>query len=78
MDSRILPAEMPNSKLNEYTYEQGFEEQLLINSEFANCFCCPICQGIPRNPVVISLCGHFLCESCIQKQLEAAKYQDDD
>ena len=78
MDSRILPADLPNCKLNDYSYEQGFDESLLLNSEYAECYSCPICQGIPRNPVVISLCGHFFCESCIQKQLEAAKYEEDD
>ena len=78
MDSRILPADLANSKLNDYNYEQGFDEQLLINSEFADCFSCPICHGIPRSPVIISLCGHFFCEGFIQKQLEAAKFEEDD
>ena len=78
MDSRVLPADLPNCKLNEYDYEQGFDEELLVNSEYAECFSCPICQGIPRNPVVISLCGHFFCESCVHKQLEAIKQDEDD
>jgi len=68
MDSRILPADLPNSKLNDYNYEQGFDEQLLINSEFADCFSCPICHGIPRNPVIIKHCGHLFCECCLEKQ----------
>ena len=48
MDSHILPADLPNTKLNDYNYEQGFDEQLLINSEFADCFSCPICQWNPE------------------------------
>ncbi len=27
MDSRILPADLPNNKLNDYFYEQGFDEE---------------------------------------------------
>jgi len=76
MDSRILPADLPNTKLNDYNYEQGFDEQLLINSEYADCFSCPICHGIPRSPVIIKKCGHLFCECCIEKQFEAAKLQD--
>jgi len=78
MESRILPADLPNCKLNDYNYEQGFDEQLLIISEFADCFSCPICHGIPRNPMIIKKCGHFFCECCIEKQFEAANLQDID
>ena len=78
MDSRILPADLPNSKLNDYNYEQGFDEHLLLNSEYADCFSCPICHGIPRSPVIIMLCGHLFCECCVEKQFEAAKLQDYD
>ena len=76
MDSRILPADLPNSKLNDYNYEQGFDEQLLVNSEYADCFSCPICHGIPRTPVIIKLWGHLNWERCVQKQFEAAKFED--
>ena len=68
MDSRILPTDLPNNELNDYSYQQGFDEQLLINSEYADCFSCPICHGIPRNPVIIKHCGHFFCECCVEKQ----------
>ena len=78
MDSRILPADLPNSKLNDYTYEQGFDEQLLVNSEYADCFSCPIGHGIPWSPVIIKLFGHLFCECYIMKQLEAPKIQDED
>ncbi len=78
MDSRILPADLPNKKLNEYDYEQGFDEELLLNSEYAECYSCPICHGIPRSPVIITLCGHFFCECCIQKQFLPINYVDDD
>ena len=78
MDTRILPADLPNSKLNDYTYEQGFDEHLLVNSEFADCFSCPICHGIPRSPVIIKFCGHLFCEGCTQKQFEAAKNEDEE
>jgi len=78
MDSRILPADLPNSKLNDYNYEQGFDEHLLVNIEYADCFSCPICHGIPRSPVIIKLCGHLFCECCLAKQFEAAKLEDYD
>ena len=78
MDSRILPADLPNSNLNDYNYEQGFDEQLLVNSEYADCFSCPICHGIPRNPVIIKLCGHFFCECCLKKQFLPVNYVPDD
>ena len=78
MDSRILPADLPNSKINEYDYEQGFDDSLLLNSEYADCYSCPICHGIPRSPVIIKLCGHLFCECCILKQLEAPKIKDED
>ena len=67
MDSHILPTDLPNSKLNDYDYEQGFDEHLLVNSEFADCFSCPICHGIPRSPVIIKHCGHLFCECCLEK-----------
>ena len=60
MNSRLLPEDVPNNKLNDYDYEQGFEEELLVNPEYADCFSCPICHGIPRNPVIIKPCDHFL------------------
>jgi len=78
MDSHILPADLPNTKLNDYNYEQGFDEQLLINSEFADCFSCPICHGIPRNPIELTLCGHFFCECCIDKQFTSLPYYHED
>ena len=71
MDSRILPPDLPNCKLNDYDYEQGFDESLLLNSEYADCFSCPICHGIPRNPVLIKPCNHFFCECCVEKQQAA-------
>ncbi len=78
MYSRILPADLPNCKLNDYNYEQGFDEQLLVSSEYADCFSCPICHGIPRSPVILKLCGHLFCECCLKKQMEAHIYEDDD
>ena len=75
MESSILPSDLPNIELNEYSYEQGFDEKLLVNSEFAECFSCPIYQGIPRSPVIINLCGHLFSECCIVKQFEAAKLE---
>ncbi len=68
MDSRILLTDLPNNELNYYCYEQGFDEQLLVNTEYADCFSFPICHGIPRNPVIIKHCGHFFCECCVEKQ----------
>ena len=73
MDSHILPADLPNTKLNDFNYEQGFDESLLVNSEFADCFSCPICHGIPRNPIELTFCGHLFCECCFEKQIEAYK-----
>ena len=78
MDSHILPADLPNWKLNEYDYEQGFDEQFLVNAEYAECYSCPICHGIPRNPVIIKLCRHFFCECCINKQFLPVNYVADD
>ena len=79
MDSRILPPDLPNNKLNDYDYEQGFEEELLVNPEYADCFSCSICHRIPRNPVIIKPCGHFFCECCVEKQeaSETAQYHDE-
>jgi len=78
MDSHILPADLPNTKLNDYNYEQGFDESLLVNSEFADCFSCPICHGIPRNPIELTFCGHLFCECCLEKQIEAYKLEEDE
>ena len=78
MESSILQSNLPNIELNEYSYEQEFDEKLLVNSEFAECFSCPICHGIPRSPVIIKLSGHLFCECCIVKQFEAAKLEAED
>ena len=71
IDSFILQAYLPNSKLNDYYYEQGVDEQLVVNSEIADCFSCP------RTQVIIKLCSHLLCDCCIEKHYEAAKLEAD-
>ena len=75
MEAPQIPSDLPNVKLGAYTYEQGFEEKLLINSEYADCFQCAICQCIPRQPVSIKQCGHCFCECCIEKQLDSQSKQ---
>ena len=56
---------MPNVSVGDLDYEQGFDETLLQNPEFADAFSCPICIGIPRNPIYLKKCQHFFCECCI-------------
>ena len=65
-----LPVGIPNSQVNKFPYEQGFDEKLLLNSEQADCYQCAICQGIPRHPVLLHPCMHFFCEACIERQAE--------
>ena len=67
-----LANDLPNSQVNQFPYEQGFEEKFLVNQEFAECYTCPICQEIPRHPVLLRQCRHFFCEACIEQQNKIA------
>ena len=54
---------LPNVYAGDDDYEEGFDDNLLINKDLGECFMCPLCFGIPRNPVVIKKCGHCFCEA---------------
>ena len=56
---------LPNIYAGDDEYEEGFDESLIITKEIAECFICPLCFGIPRNPIVLRKCGHGFCEVCI-------------
>lgn len=60
---------LPNIYAGDDDYEEGFDESLVINKDVGECFLCPICYGIPRNPVVLKKCGHGFCEVCIATQV---------
>ena len=66
MDPLSILRNMPNVSVGDLDYEQGFDEALLQNPEFADAFSCPIWIGIPRHPIYLSKCQHFFCECCIQ------------
>ncbi len=61
MDPLIALRNMPNVSVGDLDYEQGFDEALLINPDFADAFSCPICIGIPRHPIYLAKCQHFFC-----------------
>ena len=60
---------LPNIYAGDDDYEEGFDESLVINKDVGECFLCPLCFGIPRNPVVLKKCGHGFCEVCIATQV---------
>ena len=72
MDPLIALRNMPNVSVGDLDYEQGFDEALLQNPDFADAFSCPICIGIPRHPIYLAKCQHFFCECCIQNHFNTS------
>ena len=66
---------LPNVYAGDDDYEEGFDESLIITKDLAECFLCPLCFGIPRNPVVLRKCGHGFCEVCIAAQVGQSQNQ---
>ena len=44
---------LPNIYAGDEDYEEGFDDTLVINKDVGDCFLCPLCFGIQRNPVVL-------------------------
>jgi len=79
MDNTTNIKFLPNVYAGDDEYEEGFDDNLVINKELGECFACPLCFGIPRNPVVIKKCGHGFCEVCIAKHvIECANHSSKD
>ena len=66
---------LPNVYAGDDAYEEGFDENLVINKDVGECFLCPLCFGIPRNPVIIKKCGHGFCEVCITNHVTQSANQ---
>ena len=79
METRLpIPNDLPNNQIGELSYEQGYDEKLLVEASYADCFLCPICHGIPRQPVSLKTCGHFFCECCIDQVMQLKRKQHPD
>ena len=48
---------LPNIKLNEDEYEQGFDENLLITKELGPCFLCQVVSGFLEDPLSLRNVG---------------------
>ena len=62
---RKMPNAIPCVEAGTHEYEMGFPADSAINLEPDSDFLCGICKGVPRNPIELSKCGHFFCNTCI-------------
>ena len=62
----VFPKHLPHVYINTLEFEQGFPESCLVG-EAESTYICAICQGYPRRPTTLDICGHLFCEPCIKR-----------
>lgn len=68
MALRPLPARLMNYYHGNVEHRTGFEVDLAAKPcNVPSHLLCSICRGIPREPTMLSRCGHLFCEICIIK-----------
>ncbi|XP_065181965.1 TNF receptor-associated factor 6-like [Sycon ciliatum] len=48
----------------------GFDLEVFVEEPDLDRFQCPMCLGVIRNPVLVTVCGHHFCEDCITEWLK--------
>jgi len=66
-----LPKELPNVEIGNPEFESGFDEECVDGGLKSNYLICTICEGLPRKPVSLKLCGHLFCEGCMRSYIES-------
>ena len=61
-----FPKHLPHVHINALEFESGFPESSLVGVVDSTSLCA-ICQGYPRRPVSLDICGHLFCEPCIKR-----------
>lgn len=67
---RLLPPNLPNTQVNTSFLETGFDEEYTVLPSNTSYFFCPVCLGLPRDPVALPECGHMMCDYCLFDYVE--------
>ena len=69
--TRVLPNRMQTIVYNTNEWDSSYGEDFVIGINSATRhLLCNICQGLPRQPIQLTTCGHAFCKPCFQKAFE--------
>ena len=68
---RQLPQRLPIVWAGTYDFEVGFAKEYAVGGKVPVQLLCSICNGIPRDPIELIACGHYMCRACVDHLIGA-------